>query len=314
MNTTRSCGCKSFRSCLLCETELGIQNEEIAEKRCRELDKTLLYSPTSNELHPAEDKCHPGIRFPGIKIIENFVTAEEEAELLRGLDEEVPWDTSQSGRRKQNFGPRANFKRRKCKVGPFRGFPAFTRFVQDRFDTVACLQDYKTVEQCAIEYRPETGACIEPHIDDCWIWGERIVQLNLLSDSALTLFPYRGGEEKYNLGDLRDFPRILDDEGNVAFNPFRGDVTDENSSQDREKCEEDCVVRIPLPRRSLLVMYGQARYDWEHCILRKDISSRRVVIAYRELTPPYLPGGANEEVGAQVLEQAARFWEAAAAE
>jgi alkylated DNA repair protein alkB family protein 4 len=68
------------------------------------------------------------------------------------------------------------------------------------------------------------------------------------------------------------------------------------------------VVRIPLPPRSLLVMYGQARYCWEHMVLRSDISERRVVIAYRELTPPYLPGGEREELGREILERAELFW------
>ena len=53
---------------------------------------------------------------------------------------------------------------------------------------------FRAVEQCSIEYRPETGASIEPHIDDCWIWGERIVQLNCLSETTLTLTPYQQGE------------------------------------------------------------------------------------------------------------------------
>jgi alkylated DNA repair protein alkB family protein 4 len=45
----------------------------------------------------------------------------------------------------------------------------------------------------------------------------------------------------------------------------------------------DGVIRVPLPRRSLLVMSGEPRYQWEHAILRKDIQTRRIVIAYREL-------------------------------
>ena len=45
--------------------------------------------------------------------------------------------------------------------------------VQDRFEEVDLLEGYRTVEQCSIEYSADTGACIEPHIDDCWIWGER---------------------------------------------------------------------------------------------------------------------------------------------
>ena len=30
--------------------------------------------------------------------------------------------------------------------------------------------------------------------------------------------------------------------------------------------------------------------------------------AYRELTPPYLPGGEEEKLGQDILDQAARFW------
>ena len=77
---------------------------------------------------------------------------------------------------------------------------------------VPLLKGYQTVEQCSIEYRPETGAGIDPHIDDCWVWGERIVQLNMGSDSVLTLFPYcddrHGDRTKYNLPDVPTFPRV----------------------------------------------------------------------------------------------------------
>ncbi len=315
MNTDRPCGCKSFNSCYVCEKDLGIVKEDAAKARLQQAgDKTYLYCPDSEELTPIYGQNAEApttkTKFPGFKLIRDFISAEEEARLVSDLDN-LPWSTSQSGRRKQNFGPKANFKKRKAKAGNFNGFPASTQFVQDRFSNVACLKDYRTVEQCSIEYRPETGACIEPHIDDCWIWGERIVQLNLLTDSHLTLFPYiaaEGNEGRYNLPDVQDYPRILDDAGRVIFNPFH---SDENVSQVpywRRDSTAGEAVRIPLPRRSLLVMYGEPRYDWEHCILREDISERRIVIAYRELTPTYLPGGPQEEIGREILDRAAKFW------
>ena len=133
--------------------------------------------------------------FPGVELHRDFISVEEEQRLLGDLDQ-IPWDSSQSGRRKQNFGPKANFKKRKVKVGSFCGFPRSTQFIQERFKSVISLKDYKTVEQCSIEYRPETGARIDPHIDDCWVWGERIVQLNMLSDSVLPMFPYKGDPYK----------------------------------------------------------------------------------------------------------------------
>lgn len=312
MNTDRSCGCKSFRSCYICEEQFGLKTTEPAKERVEQYDKHYSLCPESNRLS-LDDRDKPDdekeIIFPGVQIIRDFVTQEEEEQLIKDLDL-LPWDASQSGRRKQNFGPKANFKKRKTKVGDFCGFPSSTKFIQDRFSTVPSLEDYRPVEQCSIEYRPETGACIEPHIDDCWIWGERIVQLNLLSDSVLTCLPYHGDKtNKYNLPDVQTYPRVLSEDGRtVLLNPFQ-DKFHSDPYLLKENHLLDAVVRIPLPRRSLLVFYGEPRYDWEHCILRKDISDRRIVIAYRELTPLYLKGGKEEERGREILAAAKQFWE-----
>jgi len=250
--------------------------------------------------------------FPGIMIITNFVTEAEQEELVKNLDE-LPWDTSQSGRRKQNFGPRANFKKRKAKLGSFSGFPACTKFIQERFNTVPLLEGYRTVEQCSIEYRPETGASIEPHIDDCWIWGERIVQLNLVSDAVLTMNPYIEGEKyKYNLKDVLTYPRVVNEDKKVVYNPFVEDKMPATScfpmsTSQPSSYSASSLVRVPLPARSLLIMWGSARYEWEHAVLRQDIMARRIVIAYRELTPPYLPGGQEHHLGKEILEKAEIF-------
>ena len=104
-----------------------------------------------------------------------------------------------------------------------------------------------------------------------------------------------------------------DKTGFVNFNPFQSIWKPEgpfnfHSLKLNPKCDSDLVIRIPLPRRSLLVMYGEPRYDWEHCILRRDIISRRVVIAYREFTPTYLPNGNQEAIGKEILEAAQNFF------
>lgn len=75
----------------------------------------------------------------------------------------------------------------KLQHGAFRGFPEYSKFVQERFKQVSLLEDFQTIEQCSLEYSPDKGASIDPHIDDCWIWGERVVTVNCLSDSILTL-------------------------------------------------------------------------------------------------------------------------------
>ena len=143
------------------------------------------------------------------------------------------------------------------------------------------MDNYKTIEQCSLEYDPERGASIEQHIDDCWVWGERIVTLNLNGDSALTLTKYLGDGNKYNLNDVN---------GLVFPNDF-----------------PNVCVRIPQPARSLVIIHGAARYNYEHCVLRKDIKERRVCIALREFTQRFLRP--DEVTGQIVLEAASQyFW------
>lgn len=68
------------------------------------------------------------------------------------------------------------------------------------------------------------------------------------------------------------------------------------------------VIRIPMPNRSLIVLYGPPRYQWVHSVLREDITSRRVCIAYREFTTPYLTSGDHEHEGRPVLHLAKKFF------
>ena len=307
MNTNRGCGCKSFRTCVVCETEHGLKPWDWGRQLLDENRKFYDLDLQSGKCLDSNNRNVALENFSGIRIIPNFISQTEEIELIKNLDL-LPWDSSQSGRRKQNFGPRANFKKRKVKNGSFHGFPQCTRFIQERFSSVPLLAGYRPVEQCSIEYRPQTGAAIEPHIDDCWVWGERIVQLNLLSDSFLTCVPYRGGTDKYNLADVTSYPKLVDSAGSLICNPFIEKLGGSPYEFENNFTETHCAVKIPLPARSLLIMYGSARYEWEHGVLREDVTDRRVVLAYRELTPPYLPGGREDTLGSEILSNAQLSW------
>lgn len=153
----------------------------------------------------------------------------------------MPWDLSQSGRRKQNFGPKCNFKKQKIQLGDFNGFPKFSEFVQQKFKNVLILKDFQTIEQCSLEYNPERGASIDPHIDDCWIWGERIITVNLIADSVLTMTKYTGDKKKYNLNCVEKYPSVLDETGSInrTENNFQFGLIVDNKRP---------VVRIPMPR------------------------------------------------------------------
>ena len=49
------------------------------------------------------------------------------------------------------------------------------------------LQNFQPVELCNLDYNPERGASIDPHIDDTWLWGEHLVTVNLLAGTFLLL-------------------------------------------------------------------------------------------------------------------------------
>lgn len=209
----------------------------------------------------------------------------------------------------------------------FSGYPAFTKYLQDRFKSVDILEDFQTVEQCSLDYTPERGASIDPHVDDCWVWGERIPTLSLLLDSTLTLRKFSGPETKYNLVNRKSYPSKIgvndcvkgDEEIKKEFAKLHEQTDDDQENKNAEEthtslsvekgCVEPSLVRVPMPQRSLLVLYGPSRYSWEHGILREDIPSRRVCITYREFTPTYLPCGPKENIGRDVLQAAKIFWD-----
>lgn len=181
--------------------------------------------------HPNHNPVE-GLPFPGVFVMEDFLTPTEGKDLMKKLDE-MPWQDSQSGRRKQNFGPKTNFKKRKIKTGNFSGFPEFSKFVQEKFKDVPLLRDFQTIEQCSLEYNPTKGACIDPHIDDCWIWGERVVTVNCLGDSVLTLTRYNQDASRYNLDLVEGYK----------------DTLEQNLLDDETlKKYENIVVRIPMPK------------------------------------------------------------------
>ncbi|KAM3868714.1 alpha-ketoglutarate-dependent dioxygenase alkB homolog 4 [Diretmus argenteus] len=179
------------------------------------------------------------------------------------------WSQSQSGRRKQDFGPKVNFKKQKVQLGGFSGLPAPSRDLVLRMQREPTLAGFQPVEQCNLDYHPQRGSAIDPHLDDSWLWGERLVTINMLSDSTLTMSLDQGLAEQGLL--------------------------------------EGVQVALRLPRRSLVALYGEARHRWKHAIHRRDVHGRRVCSTYRELSGLFLPGGQQAALGAQLLSRAQTF-------
>ncbi|XP_054743793.1 alpha-ketoglutarate-dependent dioxygenase alkB homolog 4 [Anastrepha obliqua] len=302
MNTIRPCGCKGVRTCLQCEKDFNILKPSL-QNQLKKL-QAFSFCPICERLFEGWDPWevraqHPehnnveGLPFSGIYVEEQFLSTTEGEMLIQSLDA-LPWATSQSGRRKQNFGPKTNFRQRKLKNGTFNGFPQSTRFIQERLRQVPLLADFQTIEQCSLEYEPSKGASIDPHVDDCWIWGERVVTVNCLGDAVLTLtaFDASATPTKYNLDLVSKYDKQL-------ILPL---IDKEEFDLFKEK-----VIRVPMPNLSLIVMYGPPRYQFEHSVLREDIKTRRVCIAYREFTPMYIDGE-DKLKGNEVTLNAQNYW------
>ena len=198
-----------------------------------------------------------GFNFFGVEIIPNFITSIEENQLVSEIDC-GEWKDSQSGRRKQDYGPKVNFKKQKIKLTTFTGLPPYISQVVKKINNITFLKNFNVVEQCNLEYVPERGSHIEPHFDDDWLWGEHLVTLNLLSDTWFTMtYPNR---ELCNLQPIKfKASGIME----PIFDKFTAELFTQKSVN-----LNDVKVKIPLQRRSLVILKGPARHAWKHAIER----------------------------------------------
>lgn len=162
-------------------------------------------------------------KISGLQLIENFITMEQETELLDFINQQG-WSAKQPGgsgtlsRRTQHYGYIYNYGSKDAKTKT----DDIPNIIKNIFASqVTCSMDNDNNEMQAIinEYKPGQG--IASHIDNIKSFGPKIMSLSLGSDIAMTLS--KGTDS----------------------------------------------VKILLPRRSLLIMVGDARYKWYHGIDKK---------------------------------------------
>ena len=196
--------------------------------------------------------------FIGVRVFHDFLSKVEEIELLKEIETEK-FVKAQSGKLKQHFGPKINFNKKKMNADHFRGIPAYAaRFenrmralvedqtqsgARDQMGFAEALASFEVTDVFVLQYFAPELSNLDFHLDDTFAYGELILDLSLESDSVLTFL---------------------------------------RKSRTRQASPEDCV-RVPLPARSLAVVYGAARFEWEHAILSDDITGRRTSITLRTL-------------------------------
>jgi alkylated DNA repair protein alkB family protein 4 len=112
----------------------------------------------------------------------------------------------------------------------------------------------------ALEYKEEEGSGIDPHFDDFWLWGERIVGISLLEDTTMTF--YKTFEHQIDHLDVKVYIEI----------------------------------EVPLPAGSVYLMTKSSRFEWQHGINKKHIKGRRMVTTFRELTHELLETDIGQEM------------------
>ncbi len=228
-------------------------------------DTTLTESPI--HFFESSSQSVPTLpEFEGLRLYPDFLSESEAGELLETL-ETTPFVPAQSGKGKQHYGPRINFNKKRMNAATYRGVPTYSHDLEARMRSrIQADRDFTTRGKAAIEtaltafdttdvfvlrYQPEEMSNLDFHLDDCFAYGELIADLSLESDSFLTFFRGRPNSE-------------IDRAGTRLEGPI--------------------CVRVELPARSLAVLYGPARFEWEHAILAYDIESQRTSVTLRTLS------------------------------
>lgn len=204
--------------------------------------------------------------FAGVRLYRDFLSESEASGLLEAIGKS-PFSPAQSGKAKQHYGPRINFNKRKMNPTAFVGLPAYARELESRMRTCvrddpaflphtrasidAALEAFETTDVFVLRYWPEEESNLDFHLDDPFAYGELILDISLESDAILTFVRGRPNSE------LGKSDSILD---------------------------EPVCVRVPMPARSLVVLYGPARFEWEHAILTYDIEFQRTSVTLRTLS------------------------------
>ena len=206
------CACKPPRSCSLCAESTPEWNSssvktvifERTSASCSFPDaceQAILCIDCGKRFKLVERPLFPALRceghtemqevqnwppLSGLHLIRDFIDDNMVAKYFDSRAESL-WKDSHGGRRKLDFGPQANFKKKKVKIGDFRGFDPETRCLIDAVKCAPCFSTpFRVVEISTLDYNPEKGANLDPHVDDEWIWGERVAGISMMNDSVIS--------------------------------------------------------------------------------------------------------------------------------
>jgi alkylated DNA repair protein alkB family protein 4 len=250
---------------------------------CVPLPEALVRRPTPGapgifEFDPATQSAPGCPSFTGLRVIPDFLSTFQSRKLL----EEVERDRfvrAQSGKLKQHYGAKVNFNKRRINTSAFLGLPRYAgalearlqiEFAEQRVPIRAdalemrdALSAFETTDVFVLRYESDEASNLDFHIDDTFAYGEAILDVSLESDAVLTF------------------------------------IRDREPGNDAGPSE---CVRVGLAAGSAALLFGSARFAWQHAILAYDIEGRRTSITLRTLGESLR----GTEGGRRVLEASTR--------
>ncbi|CAK7355908.1 unnamed protein product [Dovyalis caffra] len=210
------------------------------------------------------------VNIPGLFLVHDFVSPQEEKELLAAVDERA-W-ISLSKRRVQHYGYEFCYGTRNVDTKLHLGqLPSFVSPILERISLFPGLGSATSIvlDQLTVnEYPPGVG--LSPHIDTHSAFEGLIFSLSLAGPCIM------------------EFRRYLDG----SWVPD-GVSSDNKKGENAENCSNLVRKSIYLPPRSILLLSGEARYAWQHYIPHHKIDmvnesvirrgARRVSFTFRKV-------------------------------
>lgn len=236
---------RSFCISSLWQSSFLLHRLEVHASECDEIHRKML---TQSDQSP---KCFSE-PIPGLFLFEEFITEEEEREIMAQLDgrsaphrhEFIPWSAKNSygvhdGKR---WGVHCNLKESKVSSAE-NPLPDFVkRIIIPKLTILPQMMGCIPNEANAIDYRRQKLHWLLAHVDNWHLSKEPIANISLAGDCIMTFC-------------------------NVAPN--------RNAAISGK--------HVLLKRRTLQILTGNARYDFSHAIANRDLlSDRRVSITLRE--------------------------------
>ncbi|CCW60059.1 unnamed protein product [Phytomonas sp. EM1] len=230
MNDMETCQCRGIRFCIFCKESERVRKLLSAEGKL--LDPSVVISHQQEEERTSScsltlleesrlrfcincqaifvssvplmscsqhsSSLRSNVSILGLHVVRDFLSDDEETYLVKFLDDPSPyppWKESQSGRRVQEYGPKKNFKKKKIKTTEFVSIPLpFENILDKARGLVERLTEkpYIIAEVSVLEYLRRRLSNFDPHIDDTWLWGDRIAGINLLEDCFITFVNSEG--------------------------------------------------------------------------------------------------------------------------